>query len=72
MLEKRGFHLIWVSESIKEELSVTSNGTSLFFVPTLTISGNLINRSNFSSLGYVCNVFLLTQRNNIPVVIIAD
>ena len=64
-MEKRGLHLICVSESKKEELSVTSNGTNLFFILTLTISGNLINRSIFSSVGYVCDLFLLIAKINL-------
>ena len=41
VMKIRGFHLLCVSESIREELSVTSNGINLFFIPALTISGNL-------------------------------
>ena len=41
VMEIRGFHLLCVSESIREELSVTSNGTNLFFIPALTISGKI-------------------------------
>ena len=41
MVKKRGYHLLCVSESIREELSVTFNGTKLYFIPALTISDNL-------------------------------
>ena len=41
VMKKRGYHLLCVSELIRDELSVSFTGTNLFFIPTLTISGNL-------------------------------
>ena len=69
-MEKHRLHLICVSELMKEELSVTSNGTNLFFILTVTISGNLIIRSIFSSVGYVCDLFLLIAKINLVIIII--
>ena len=68
VMEIRGFHLLCVSESIREELSVTSNGTNLFFIPALAISGNLF--TMFSNFWYVCYLFLRTPKINSLVIII--
>ena len=40
VMKTRRYHLLCVSESIREELSDSFNGTNLFFTPTLTIPGN--------------------------------
>ena len=40
VMKKHGCHLLCVSKWIREEFSVSFNGTNLFFTPTLTISGN--------------------------------
>ena len=69
-MKKRGCHLLCVSESITEERSVSFNGTNLFFIPTLTISGNLF--TMFSIFWYVCNLFLLTPKINSLVIIVTD
>ena len=68
VMKKRGCHLLCVSESIREELSVSFTGTNLFFIPTLTISGNLF--TVFSIFWYVCNLFLLIPKINSLVIII--
>ena len=43
---------------------------NLFFIPALTISGNLI--TIFSILGYVCNLFFLTPNINSLVTMVTD
>ena len=68
VMKKRGYHLLCVSESIREEPSVSVNGTNLFLTPTLTISGNRF--TMFSIFWYVCNLFLLIPKINSLVIII--
>ena len=67
-MKKRGCHLLCVSELIREELSVTFNGANLYFVPALTIPGNVF--TMFSVFWYVCNLFLLIPKINSLVIIV--